>query len=136
MHHLPSPLCNQYHMISLTSWKYLHATQWDPEDSTPSPLKHGERQEAESIGAQRATQTHCSPLLGELQLYASQDTHSPTLLFTLTALCLLKIRTLEWHSPPSCHPKTRPTLFTLQDDSNCWDLMELLCWSNSCLNRA
>lgn len=116
-------------MISLMSWKYLHATQWDPDDSTPSPLKHSERQEAESTGAQRATQTHSVPLTAEPQLYASQDTHSPTLLFTLAALCLLKIRTLEWYSLPSCHPKTRPTLFTLQDDSDWGDLMELLCWS-------
>lgn len=64
-------------MISLMSWRYLHATQWDPEDSTPSPLKHSERQETESIGALRATQTHRFALTGEPQLYASQDTHSP-----------------------------------------------------------
>lgn len=123
-------------MISLMSLKYLHATQWDLEDSAPSPLKHNERQEAESIGAPRATQTHSSPLTGELQIYASQDTHSPDLLFTLTALCLLKIRTLEWHSLPSCHAKTRPALFILQADSDCGDLMELLCQSTLCLNSA
>lgn len=129
MYHLLSPLCNQYHMISLMSWKYLHATQWDPKYSTPSPLKYDERQETESIGAQRATQTHSFPLTGEPLLYASQDTHSPALLFTLAELCLLKIRTLEWHSLPSCHPKTRPTPFNLQDDSDCGDFMELLCWT-------
>lgn len=54
-----SVICHQYHMISLISLtKYLHATQWDPEDSSPSHLKHSERQETVNWSTESNTNTN------------------------------------------------------------------------------
>lgn len=65
----------------------------------------------------REQHEHTYSLRDELLLYASQNTHSPNLLFTLTALHLLNFWGLEGHTLPSCHPKAGPVHFALQDES-------------------